>query len=120
MSLSLTEIIKENFLEPFYPKVSGQPKVVIYLLSVPNAEANRFKDLLYSQLPRYWSTKGIVDCKILFSPHSNTTVLIESWEGPKVASAFRQSKVWASFQTQLRALGTQMEPIVNDSFELIE
>ena len=120
MAQLFSELLKDGFTQAFYPKVTGNPRVVIFIISFPGAGAEKFKETLYSQLPRYWSSQGIVDCKILFASNSNTAVLIESWEQPEAAEAFRQSRTWTGFYAQLKAMGTQIEPIVNDSFELIE
>jgi len=120
MASNITDLLKENFPLPFYPKVSATPKIAIYILSFPGFESTAFKELLYAQLPRYWSSPGIVDCKMLFAAKSNTAVLIESWECAEAATAFRQSKAWTSFQHQIKAKDVQLEAIVNDSFELIE
>ena len=120
MALHLTDLLKENLALPFYPRVSATPKIVIYIFNYPGQETEIFKEALFAQLPRYWSSQGIVDCKVLFAPSSNTAVLIESWENPKCAQAFRQSNAWQSFQHQLKAMDTHTELIVNDSFELIE
>lgn len=120
MAQFFSELLKDSFAQAFYPKVTGEPKVVIFIISFPETKAAAFKETLYAQLPRYWSSRGIVDCKILFAANSNTTVLIESWEQREAAEAFRQSLVWTSFESELRAMEAQTEAIVNDSFELIE
>ena len=120
MAQLFSELLKDGFTQAFYPKVTGEPRVVIFIISYPGARADEFKEALYAQLPRYWSSQGIIDCKILFAANSNAAVLIESWEQPEAAEAFRQSRVWTGFLAQLKSMNTHIEAIVNDSFELIE
>ncbi len=120
MANPLSHLLKESIQDAFYPKVSSAPKLVIMQVTFPAGKSADIKEMLYTQLPRYWTSPGIVDCKILFSIHSRAVVWIESWESPGDAQRYHQSKSWQSLLAQARELQATVKTIINDSFELIE
>lgn len=124
MELTFDKAFNETKTSPEHlaiPRTSARPVVRIWSVATTEVNARSLREHLFDLLPVYWSSRGILDCKILEDRLRHSFIIIESWLDQKSQRQFQES---ASWQEALKGIKARrhitLKEITNNIFELIE
>ena len=124
MELTFDKAFNEPKTSPEHlaiPRTSARPVVRIWSVATTEANARSLREHMFDLLPVYWSSQGILDCKILEDRLRHSFIIIESWLDQQSQQQFQNSQCW---QMALESIKAQrhitLKEITNNIFELIE
>ncbi len=103
------------------PRTAARPVVRIWSITTTELNVSNLKEAIFGLLPVYWSSRGILDCKILQDRSQYSFIIIESWLDQQSQQQFQNGQCW---QVALESIKAQrhitLKEITNNIFELIE
>lgn len=103
------------------PRTSANPVVRIWSVNTTELNASKLKEAVFDLLPVYWSSQGILDCKILQDRSQHSFIIIESWLDQQSQQQFQEGQPWHMALEGIRAQRhITLKEITNNIFELIE